>query len=108
MVCLEIFVFTSVAAVSSLSETHLEAVVVKFACELVVVLGDSFSSSSATLTKHTGKIGGLSVDLLLSDGLSGGFSFKSMRINNVLNFVSSVVHHVVGGDEVSSLEGVLS
>ena len=91
----------------SLSEAHLEAVVIKFTGKLVVVLRYSFSSRSTTLTKHAGKIGGLSVDLLLADSLSGSFSFKSMRINNVLHFLSSVVHHVVGGDEVSSFEGVL-
>ena len=91
----------------SLSEAHLEAVVIEFAGELVIVLGNSFSSSSATLTKHAWKIGGLSVDLLLADGLTGSFSFKSMRINNALHFLFSVVHHVVGGDEISPFEGVL-
>jgi len=86
----------------SLSEAHLEAVVVKLTSELVVVLGNGLACSGTTLAEHRWQIGGLGVDLLLSNSLSLVLSFKSVRVNDILDGLSSVVDHIVSGDEISS------
>ena len=90
----------------SLTETHLQAVIVKFASELVVMLWNGLSRSSATLSKHAGQVGGLRVNLLLAPRFSS-VAFEGMRINYGLNFGTSIVDHVVSGDEVTSFESVL-
>ena len=90
----------------SLTESHLQAVIVKFASELVVMLWNGLSRSSATLSKHARQVGGLRVNLLLAPRFSS-VAFEGMRINYGLNFGTSIVDHVVGGDEVTSFESVL-
>ena len=99
--------FHPVLFFDSLSEAHLEAVVIKLTSELVVVLGNGLACSGTTLAEHRWQIGGLGVDLLLSNSLSLVLSFKSVRVNDILDGLSSVVDHIVSGDEISPLEGGL-
>ena len=44
---------------------------------------------------------------MLSNSLSLVLSFKSVRVNDILDGLSSVVDHIVSGDEISPLEGGL-
>ena len=90
----------------SLTEAHLQAVIVKFACELVVMLCNCLSCRGATLAKHARQVGSLRVNLLLAPRFTS-VAFEGMRINYGLNFSTSIEDHVVGGDEVTSFEGVL-
>jgi len=91
----------------SLSETHLETVIVKLASELVVMLCNGLTCSGATLAKHSWKVSCLRVDLLFTSGISH-VVFEGVWVNYGLNFGSSVVDHVVGGSEVAPLKSVLS
>ena len=92
--------------VFSLTQSHFQTVIVKFASELVVVLRDGLTCSRSTLSKHRGQIASLRVDLLLTSSFTH-VAFESMRVNYGLDFGTTLVDHVVSRGEITLFECVL-
>ena len=90
----------------SLSKAHLEAIIVKFARELVVVLRDGLTCGSSTLAEHRRQVSSLRVNLLLAPCLAH-VAFEGVWVNYGLDFGSPLVDHVVGRGEVALLERFL-